>query len=165
MESRRGAVTLASRWQVVRFSPGRLSPAWHGSVSSSRSSNWTGAFRASSSRRKVHGFAHGKLLVRVVSWTRPQHLMQGGNWKLLGRPPSQLVLGAQPLSQPRASMSFDSSIGMTDWSQTEIIRPPNHDSIECRDYCFLGQKGLVPSGFLADRLTKALHPFLRRSRS
>jgi hypothetical protein len=29
----------------------------------------------------------------------------------------------------------------------------------------LGQKGLVPSGFLADRLTNALHPFLRRSRS
>lgn len=26
MESRRGAVTLVSRWQLVRFSPGRLSP-------------------------------------------------------------------------------------------------------------------------------------------
>src|SRR6266705_2597958 len=78
---------------------------------------------------------------------------------------SELVLGAQPLSQPLASMSFDSSIGMTDWSQTEIISPPNHDSIECHNHCFLGQEGLVPSGFLADRLTDALHPFLRRSRS
>src|SRR5437762_13715580 len=96
---------------------------------------------------------------------KAQYLMQGGNWKLLSCLPSQLVLGTQPLSQPLASMSFDSSIGMTDWSQTEIISPPNHDSIECRNYCFLGQEGLVPSGFLADRLTDALHPFLRRSRS
>ena len=69
--------------------------------------------------------------------------MQGSNGKLLGCLPSYLVLGAQPLSQPLASMSFDSSIGTSDWSQTEIIRPPNHHSIECRDYCFLGQQGLV----------------------
>ncbi len=64
VESRRGAVTLASRWRMVRFSPGRLSPVWRSSVSSSRSSNWTGAFRASSSRRKGHEVAHGKLAVR-----------------------------------------------------------------------------------------------------
>ena len=64
-----------------------------------------------------------------------QHLMHGGTRRiLLGCGPSQLVLGTQPLAQPLASMSFDSSIGMTDWPQTEIIRPPNHDSIECRDY-------------------------------
>jgi len=71
VESRRGAVTLASRWRMVRFSPGRLSPVWRRSVSSSRSSNWTGAFRASSSRRKVHGFAHGKLTVRPLRRTSP----------------------------------------------------------------------------------------------
>ena len=58
---------------------------------------------------------------------------------------SHLVLGTQPLAQPSTSMSFHSSIGMTDWSQTEIIRPPNHHSIECPDYCFLGQKGLFRS--------------------
>src|SRR5262249_55837494 len=57
------------------------------------------------------------------------------------------------------------SIGITDWSQTEIIRLLNHDSIECRDYCFLGQEGFVPSGFLADRLADALHSFLRRGGS
>ena len=53
------------------FRRARLSPVWHSSVSCSRSSNRTGASRASGSRRKVHGFAHGKLLVRVVSSTRP----------------------------------------------------------------------------------------------
>jgi hypothetical protein len=36
VESRRGAVTLASRWRLVRFSPGRLSPVCRGSVSSCR---------------------------------------------------------------------------------------------------------------------------------
>src|ERR1700747_75807 len=90
--------------------------------------------------------------------------MQGGFRILFGRRPSYLVLGTQQLAQPSTSMSFDSSIGTTDWSQTEIIRPPNHHSIECRDYCFLGQQGLAPSGFLANRLADALHPFLRRLR-
>ena len=42
-----------------------------------------------------------------------QHLMHGGTRRiLLGCGPSQLVLGTQPLAQPLASMSFDSSIGI-----------------------------------------------------
>ena len=92
-------------------------------------------------------------------------MMQGGNRKLLGCLPSQRVLGAQPLSQPLASMSFDGSIGFADWSKTEIVSPPNHHTIECLYHSFLGQEGHVPSGLLADRLTDALHPFLRRKRS
>ena len=75
------------------------------------------------------------------------------------------MFGAQPLAKPSASVSFHCVIGFPNWSQTKVIRPPNHDSIECRDDCVLGQKGLVPSGLLADRLADALHPFLRRSRS
>src|SRR5215472_7799082 len=96
---------------------------------------------------------------------KTQHVMQGGDGKLLGRLPLQFVLGAQPLSQPLASMSFDRSIGFADGSKTEVVRPPNHHAVEGRDYCFLGQKGLVPSGLLADRLADALHPLLRRRRS
>src|SRR5260370_33668401 len=53
VESRRGAVTLASRCRLARFSPRRLSPVWHGSVSSSRSSHRTCPFRASGARRKL----------------------------------------------------------------------------------------------------------------
>ena len=41
------------------------------SVSTSRSSNRTGGFPASGSRRKDHGFAHGKLRVRSVKRTKP----------------------------------------------------------------------------------------------
>ena len=41
------------------------------SVSSFRSSNRTGTFRASGSRRKGHGFAHGMLAVRAVRRTSP----------------------------------------------------------------------------------------------
>jgi hypothetical protein len=40
-------------------------------VSTSRSSNRTGLFHASGSRRKVHDVAHGKLRVRLVRQTRP----------------------------------------------------------------------------------------------
>src|ERR1700752_847813 len=75
------------------------------------------------------------------------------------------MFGAQPLAKPSASVSFHCVIGFPNRSQTKVIRPPNHDSIECRNTCFLGQNGLVPSGLLADRLADALHPFLRRSRS
>jgi hypothetical protein len=52
VESRTGAVAVVSRWHVAELSLRRLSPVWHGSVSCSRSSNRTGAFRASGSRRK-----------------------------------------------------------------------------------------------------------------
>jgi len=71
VESRTGAVALVFRWLITRLSPCRLSPAWLGSVSCSRSSNRTGAFRAFGSRRKCHEVAHGKLTVRVRSWTSP----------------------------------------------------------------------------------------------
>jgi hypothetical protein len=55
------AQELKNRTYQPCFRRARLSPVWHGSVSCSRSSNRTGASRASGSRRKVHGFAHGKL--------------------------------------------------------------------------------------------------------
>jgi len=114
---------------------------------------------------KVSRFRPRKTACPSSKLDKAQHLMQGGNGELLGYLPSQFVLGAQPLSQPLASMSFDRSIGFADWSKAEIISPPNHHTIECLYHCFLGQKGLVPSGLLADRLTDALHPFLRGRRS
>jgi len=43
-------------------------------VSTSRSSNRTGAFRASGSRRRVHVIAHGRLRVRLGKQTRPSTL-------------------------------------------------------------------------------------------
>ena len=94
---------------------------------------------------------------------QPKLLMQGDFRILCGRRPSYLVLGTQPLPQPPTSMSFYSSLGSADWSKTEIVSPPNHHVIECLYHCFLVQKGLIPSSLLADRLTNALHPFLRRN--
>src|SRR5215470_16884885 len=40
-------------------------------LDTTRSSNRTGAFRAFGSRRKCHEVAHGRLVVRVLSWTSP----------------------------------------------------------------------------------------------
>src|ERR1700690_3347392 len=94
---------------------------------------------------------------------QPKLLMQGGFRILFGRRPSYLMLGTQPLPQPPTSMSFYSSVGSADWPKTEIVSPPNHHVIECLYHCFLVQKGLIPSSLLADRLTNALHPFLRRN--
>jgi len=61
----------------------------------------------------------------------PKLAMQGGFRIPFGRRPASLVLGTQPPAQPSTSMSVYSSIGITDWSQTKVIRPPNHNSIEC----------------------------------
>src|ERR1700757_3561612 len=53
VESRTGAVTLVSRWLVDWLSPRHLSPVWLGPVSCSRSSNRTGSFPASGSRKRL----------------------------------------------------------------------------------------------------------------
>ena len=52
VESRTGAVALVSRWLLTKLSRRRLSPVWLGSVSCSRSSNRTGGFPASGSRKR-----------------------------------------------------------------------------------------------------------------
>jgi hypothetical protein len=45
-------------------------------VSTLRSSNWMCGFPASSSRRKGHEVAHGKLRVRLVRQTRPSMVVR-----------------------------------------------------------------------------------------
>src|SRR5215475_14853262 len=60
-----------------------------------------------------------------------QRMMQGGNGEPLGCLPSHFVLGAQPLSQPLASVSFDRSVGFAEWAKTEIVSPSNHHTVEC----------------------------------
>src|ERR1017187_10198095 len=52
VESRTGAVALASRWLLGYFRRARLNPVWRNSVSCSRSSNRTGGFPASGSRKR-----------------------------------------------------------------------------------------------------------------
>ena len=71
VESRCGAVVLGLAYllPVLSFAGASLSEPCP--VSTSRSSNWTGAFNASSSRRKYHDFAHEKSRVRSVSRTKP----------------------------------------------------------------------------------------------
>src|SRR5688572_11492864 len=87
-------------------------------------------------------------------------IMQGRFWKPLRRWPRQFVLGAQPPTQPRPSMSFHRPVGFTDRTETEVVGPSNHHPVELFHYCCLIQQGLVPSGFAADRLTDAAHPLL-----
>src|SRR5713101_7274456 len=52
VESRTGAVALASRWLLGCFRMARLNPVWLNPVSCSRSSNRTGRFPASGSRKR-----------------------------------------------------------------------------------------------------------------
>src|SRR5438270_683517 len=92
-------------------------------------------------------------------------IVHGGVRKLLNRHPLRVMFGTQPPSQPFASVTLHRSIGFTDWAQAKVVGPPNHHPIESRNYSFLVQLGFTPAGFLADRSTDALHPFLRRSRA
>jgi hypothetical protein len=66
VESRTGAVALVSRWLVTGLSPRRLNPVWLDSVSCSRSSNRTGGFPASGSRKR-------HTMVRVTPPATPEH--------------------------------------------------------------------------------------------
>src|SRR5580692_291336 len=91
--------------------------------------------------------------------------MQGGFRVFLGRRSLQVVLGPQPLAKSASSVMFHRRVGFTDWSQTEVVGPPNHHPVELFYYGLPVQPGFVSSGFLAYRLTDALHPFLRRGRA
>ena len=59
-------MVLASRWRLTALSRRRLSPVWLGSVSCSRSSNRTGGFPASGSRKRLTMF-------RVTPSATPEH--------------------------------------------------------------------------------------------
>lgn len=75
------------------------------------------------------------------------------------------MFGAQPLATPSASMLLYCPIGLTDRSQAKVVAPTNHHPIEGHDYHLAVQFGFIPTRFLADRVTDASHPFLRRSRA
>ena len=62
---------LGSAYLLPALSAAGASLSGPCSVSTSRSSNRTGLFQASGSRRKAHGVAHGKLLVRLVRRIKP----------------------------------------------------------------------------------------------
>ena len=80
----------------------RLSPVWLSSVSSSRSSNRTGAFRASGFLlgEQVHGVAHGKLLGSAVGKAGEAKLVTVGRLQNVSWSPDplQVVLGTKPLA-------------------------------------------------------------------
>jgi hypothetical protein len=70
VEMWRGGLGLACLFPALSSAGASLSQPC--SVSTSRSSNRTGAVNASGSRRKHHDFAHEKLRVRSVSRTKPK---------------------------------------------------------------------------------------------
>ena len=72
------------------------------------------------------------------------------------------MLGAQPLTQPLTSVLFHRPIGFTDWTEAEVVGPPNHHAVECAHHRLFIQQGFVPSGFATDRVTDANHPLLSR---
>ena len=76
---------------------------------------------------------------------------------LLGKPriPSGplFVFDTQPLAKPPARMLLHGSVGFTDRTQAEVVRPTIDLPVErCYQRCRI-LLGLTPSGHLADRLT------------
>jgi len=86
------------------------------SVSTSRSSNRTGPFQASGSRRKVHDVAHGKLLVRLVRQTRPSPLCMAASGNFLVAGHDTLCLAHSHCRSPLTGVSVHCPIGRADWS-------------------------------------------------
>ena len=72
VESRTGAVALASRWRIGSgFRPAHLNPVWPGSVSCSRSSNQDWQISRIRLSEKTHAVAPGRFAVRCGNRTNP----------------------------------------------------------------------------------------------
>ena len=89
---------LGAAYRLPTFSVVGASLSGPCSVSTSRSSNRTGAFNASGSRRKFHDVAHGKVVRPLSKTDEAHHLVQGGFRKPLGHLPPHFMLGPQPLT-------------------------------------------------------------------
>src|SRR6516165_6998624 len=72
------------------------------------------------------------------------------------------MLSAQPLTQPLPGVSLYGPVGFTDWTEAEVVSPPNHHAVERAHHRLLIQQDFVPSGLAADRSTDADHSLLRR---
>jgi hypothetical protein len=75
------------------------------------------------------------------------------------------VFGAQPLAKPSAGVSFHRSVGFADRTEAEVVRPSDDLAVEHLYQRLGGLLSLTSSSRFANRLTDALHPFLRRGRA
>jgi hypothetical protein len=156
-------VTPWFRYSLSVDRPFRLSvphELYHASVFTPRSSNRTGAFNASSSRRKVHGVAHGRLLVRLVRQTKPStscSVASGNAWS-----PAPALCAWHTATDAASYERVYPPLGRPDGSETEVVSPSDHHAVEFRHPRLLGQHGFTPSGLVADHLTDALNALLRR---
>src|SRR5215469_7777729 len=57
-------------------------------------------------------------------------------------------------------MSINRSIGLADWSQTEVVGPSDYHAVELRYHLLRIQQDIFPSSHLANRSTDAAHPLL-----
>lgn len=83
----------------------------------------------------------------------------------LGPRASPFVFGAQPLAKPSAGVSFHRSVGFADRTEAEVVRPSDDLAVEHLYQRLGGLLSLTSSSRFANRLTDALHPFLRRGRA
>ena len=71
------------------------------------------------------------------------------------------MFGSQPQTQPHLCVAIYSTIGCTDWSKTEVVRPSARRAVELRHYRHRIQRGCAPPGHFAYFPADALHPLSR----
>ena len=71
------------------------------------------------------------------------------------------MFSSQPQAQPHRGVAIHSTIGCTDRSKTEVVRPSIHHAVELHHYRRRIQRGCMPSGHFAYFPTDALHPLSR----
>src|ERR1700741_4143226 len=75
------------------------------------------------------------------------------------------MFGSQPQAQPRLCVTIHSTIGRTDWSKTEVVRPSAHHAVELRHYHRWIQRGCTSPSQFAYFPADAVHPLSRWSRA
>ena len=72
-----------------------------------------------------------------------------------------IVFVAEPPTQPSAGVNIHRTVGFADRSQTEVVGPSGHHSIELPYDRLPALSQSISSGFPADRAADTLHPLLR----
>jgi hypothetical protein len=162
VENRRNGFSLPVA--IGMLSHDRRNPVWLGPVSCSRSSNRTGSFPASGSRKRLTRSPTEGSRSGVV--TGPSHTQSSET------PPENVCMPAAALCVCRITTdaafcgrAYQPHLGFADWPQTEVVGPTDHHPIEPVHDGLRILPDFVASGFVADRSTDALHSCLRRCRA
>ena len=133
-------------------------------VSTPRSSNRTGPFKASGSRTRLdHPFAHGELSGPSLQAVQPQVFVQVALREPCLPGTADLVLGLQPSAKPVPHVVVHEPVGLLHRAQPKIVRPALQFPVDLGDLVVDLTRCPPPFRQLADRAAEPVDRLPRRA--